>query len=229
MTDFWLIRHASTSAPSDRLAGWAPDVHLSDRGRKQVQLLAARLQAVRALGTTFDEVYSSPLERTRETAEPLAAALGCAAYALSELGELNFGSWTERQFAELDQDQEWQRFNRFRSGTTLPGGGSFSSVQARAVEALLMLRTRHPEQSVIIVSHADVIKAVVMHFLGIPTDYCHRLDIEQASITRLELSRDHARISRLNDTSHLDELGAVRLEDGLETAHDTGVDPHHGE
>lgn len=233
MTDFWLIRHASTSAPSDQLAGWAPDVHLSERGRKQVQLLAARLQNLRGLGITFDEVYSSPLERTRETAEPLAAALGCAAYALSELGELDFGSWTERPFAELEQMEEWQRWNRFRSGACLPGGGSFSSAQARAVEALLKLRARHPEHSVIIVSHADVIKAIVMHFLGIPTDYCHRLDIDQASITRLELSSDHARILRLNDTAHLYALNqsqaAARRESCIDSAPDSGADASYEE
>jgi probable phosphoglycerate mutase len=122
---------------------------------------------------------------------------------LDELAELEFGEWTGAEFAALNDDPRWERFNRFRSGTQIPAGESMLDVTARVVGALLELRDRHTDQTVVVVSHGDVIKAAVMHFLGIPIDFCHRLVLAPASITRLELDAHGARLVSWNDTVHL--------------------------
>jgi probable phosphoglycerate mutase len=197
MTDLWLIRHGSTDTLDERIAGWSPGVHLSERGQRE---LSALCQRVAGCGAT--QVYTSPLERTCETALALASALQCPLHQHDALGELQFGSWTDQRFSELDRDPHWQRFNRFRSGTRLPSGDSFLSVQARAVSFLLELSARYPDERILIVSHGDVIKSVVMHFLGVPIDFCHRLTIAPTSISQIELHADYVCVPRLNDTSH---------------------------
>jgi broad specificity phosphatase PhoE len=202
MSDFWLIRHGSTDTLHERIAGWSTGVRLNQRGQSEVLALSTRIDGCGAQG-----VYTSPLERARETAEPLADVLKCPLIQQDELGELQFGSWTNQRFDELDADPHWRRFNQFRSGSRLPGGDSFLSVQARAVNILLDLRARHPEERILIVSHGDVIKAVLMHFLGIPIDLCHRLTIAPTSISQIELHTDYVCIPRINDTSHIERPG----------------------
>jgi probable phosphoglycerate mutase len=199
MSDFWLIRHGSTDTLDNSIAGWSPGVHLNERGRAEVLALCKRIG-----GSVAQHVYTSPLERTRETAEPLATVLRCPLTVRDELGELQFGSWTNQRFSDLQGDEHWRQFNQFRSGTRLPGGDSFLSVQARAVNTLLDLRARHPDERIFIITHGDVIKSVLMHFLGISADLCHRLAIAPTSISQLELHADYVRIPRINDTAHLE-------------------------
>jgi broad specificity phosphatase PhoE len=197
MTDFWLIRHGSTDALNKNISGRAPGVLLNDRGRVEIAALARRLSRLHA-----GCVYASPLERTAATAETLAQQLGCEVIYDDAFAELHFGDWTGRSFVELDADEHWRRFNVFRSGTCIPGGESMLDVQARAVRALLALRAQHSEGRVLIVTHGDVIKAVIMYFLGIALDLCGRLELSPASITQLELSEHGARVLRINDVSH---------------------------
>ena len=198
MTQFWLIRHGSTHTLDHSIAGWTPHVPLNERGLAEVQALSARLR-----GSAFNRVYTSPLQRAHETAQALATQLGCDLSTREELGELRYGEWTGKSFAELEQDARFHSYNRFRSGTVIPEGESMLAVQARAVGVLLELRAAHPEEQLLVVTHSDVIKAVIMHFLGIALDLCHRLEIAPASLTRLELGSDFARLLSLNDTSHL--------------------------
>jgi broad specificity phosphatase PhoE len=206
MTDFWLIRHGSTDTLNHGIAGRAPGIMLNAAGHAEVAALTARIARIQSNGKDVHRIYSSPLERTLATARPLASALGCELTQLDAFSELHFGEWTGMTFTDLHCDPQWQHFNLFRGGTQIPGGESMLSVQARAVQALLELRDRHPNLCVIVVSHGDVIKAVVMHFLGIALDFCARLDIAPTSITQLELHEHTARVSCINDTAHLEAL-----------------------
>lgn len=198
MTRFWLIRHGSTPTLDHSIAGWTPHVPLSERGRAEVQALCARLASSPAR-----RVYASPLQRAQETGQLLATRLGCELDTCEGLGELRYGEWTGLTFDALQRDERFASYNRFRSGSTIPGGESLLSAQARAVGALLELRAVHPGEELLLVTHSDVIKAVVMHFLGIALDFCHRLEIAPASLTGLELGPDFARVVTLNDTAHL--------------------------
>jgi probable phosphoglycerate mutase len=213
MTLFWLIRHGSIDTLGRSLAGRAPGTLLNAAGAAEVSALAQRVRRMAARDPGTFAVYSSPLERTLATARVLASELSCELTSLRAFSEIHFGAWTGKTFEELRGDDHWERFNAFRCGTAVPGGESMLQVQARAVRALLLLRARHPDHNVLVVTHGDVIKAVVMHFLGIPLDFCHRLEFSPASLTQLEVLSHSARLLSCNDTAHLHDLhdhGQVR-------------------
>lgn len=198
MTRFWLVRHGSTDTLEREIAGRKQGVELNARGRAEAAALAARLADER-----FAAVYASPLERTQATARVIAQPLGCKVIVCEGLSELQFGEWTGRSFPELDHDPRFARWNQFRSATRIPGGETMLEVQARALSALLELRERHRDERVLVVSHGDVIRALIACALGMPLDFFGRLEIAPASISELELDEGWTRVHRLNDLAHL--------------------------
>lgn len=185
MATFFLIRHAENDFAGKRLAGWMPGVHLNEEGRAQAARLAGRLA-----GSGISALYSSPLERALETAAPLAARLGLTVQVRDALGEIRFGEWTGRHLQDLEQDLSWRNFNAFRSSTRAPGGESMLDVQHRMVAEMESLRGRHGDEKVAILSHGDAIRAVVLHYAGIPLDLMHRIEIGTASVSIIVV-RDH--------------------------------------
>ena len=195
MTRFCLVRHGHTDAVDHSLAGWQDRVALNARGVRALEKLAAWF-AEREISA----VYTSPIARTLHSAELIARRLGLTPVPCAALGELQFGDWTGKKFTELRSDRQWQRFNRFRSATRMPNGETMLETQTRAIGALLSLRDRHPEQSIALITHGDVIKAIAVYFLGMPLDLYARLVIAPASLTELELDGDQVRCLVLNRT-----------------------------
>ena len=156
MMNLLLIRHAINDWVGDRLAGWTPGVHLNDEGRAQAATLARRLEKV-----PLAAVYSSPLERTLETAQPLAQAHSLAVQVREGLGEAQYGDWTGRSLKELKDDKMWPAVQVYPSGARFPGGESMRETQARIVAELDTIRDAHPDQTVVVVSHSDPIKMAV--------------------------------------------------------------------
>ena len=193
-----LIRHATTAKVGKALTGWLPGVSLDENGRKQALRLVERL-----LSFPIDAIYSSPLERAMETAGPLARARGLEIVPCSDFGEINFGTWQGKSLEEIGNDLVWQRFNSFRSMVRAPGGEFMLETQARMVRGLEQLSARHAGQTVAVFSHADAIKAAVMHVCGIPLDFHLRLEILPASVTVLELYSEAARVKSLNISDDL--------------------------
>jgi probable phosphoglycerate mutase len=150
-------------------------------------------------------VYSSPLERARETAACIAQHHGMEVEIAPGLTEIDFGNWTGRTLADLAQLNEWKAFNSFRSGTRPPGGESAAEVLARALSELERLIKVHPtsEDVVALVSHGDVLRALVAHFLGMPMDLYHRLELSPASVSVLRLEVYGPQLLLLNTTGHL--------------------------
>jgi probable phosphomutase (TIGR03848 family) len=197
MTTVLLIRHGLTDAVAGAtLAGTRPGISLNTEGRRQAEALAARLREV-----PLAAIVSSPLERAMQTAAPIADEHSLSIRPVTELIEFEVGDWTGKTFAELDRDPEWRRFNDVRSLTAAPAGELMLDVQARAVHALLDLAVRHPDATVAAVSHGDVIRAALMHFLGIPLDFVHRLEIAPASVSIVEIDRGYPRIRLTNGDS----------------------------
>jgi probable phosphomutase (TIGR03848 family) len=193
VTTFLLIRHGSTSTVGKSLAGRSSGVPLDAIGRNQAQELAVRL-ADRAIAA----IYSSPLERAVQTAEPLAASLGHEILIRQGFIEIDFGAWTGMTLDQLKDDRLWRRFNTQRGGTSAPGGERMLEVQTRMAEQLDDLRQQHPEQTVAIFSHADVIKAALMLYMNMPLDNHLRLEISPASVSVLELADWGPRILAVN-------------------------------
>jgi probable phosphoglycerate mutase len=132
-------------------------------------------------------VYASPLERTRETAAPIAAAVGCDVEIDDDLIELDVGDWTGVALAEAARKPEWKTIQRYPSGFTFPGGESFVAMQARMIGVLDTLRARHPGETVVVVSHADPIRAVVAHAMGTHLDLFQRIVVSPCSLTAIAL------------------------------------------
>lgn len=190
-----LIRHASHDLLGKRLAGRQLEVHLNRAGEAEAERLAERLQPLQLAA-----VYTSPRERALETAVPLARRHGLHVEISAALDEFDLGEWSGRTFAELQALQEWQRFNRWRSGTRPPGGELMLEVQARIVQELERLQRRHPGAMLALVSHADVIRAALTYYLGMPLDLFGRLQVDPASVSVLALHEWGPEILRLNDT-----------------------------
>ena len=198
MTLFYLIRHGEHDLLGRELVGRRPGVRLNEKGRAQARRLADAL-AKRPLAA----VLSSPLERARETAEPIAARHGRSVVLSPAIEEIDFGDWTGRSFGELDKDPHWQSFNCHRSSTTIPGGELLLEVQARVVRLIEDLSEEHPEGHLVLVSHGDVIRSALLHYLGMPLDFIHRLEVGPASLSTLMLSKGVPRVLALNE--RLDE------------------------
>jgi probable phosphoglycerate mutase len=198
MTRFLLVRHASHDVLGKRLVGRRPGVHLSEAGFREAQELAQRLASAH-LGA----LYSSPLERARETAEAIALPHLLQVRTLPALQEFDFGSWTGSTFDELAELERWQHFNRFRSGTRAPEGEHMLDVQARMVTLLERLQVEHGSALVALVGHGDPLRALLAYYLGMPLDLVQRLEIAPASVSVLELEPHGARVLGLNQTSGL--------------------------
>lgn len=198
MTTFLLIRHALTDASGQRLTGRTAGVRLNEQGRAQARALAERLT-----GLPIAAVYSSPLERTSETAEFVARLLGIATIPCEDFLEVEFGDWSDASFEELAAEHSFQRFNTFRSCASVPGGEFMLQAQARMVIGLDKLRRRHPQQNVVVVSHGDMIKAAIAYYAGIPLDLFQRIEISPASISVVEIDEDAVRILSVNNTGDI--------------------------
>jgi probable phosphoglycerate mutase len=195
MTLLYLIRHGETDFIGKRLAGWLPGVHLNPRGRAQAEALAQLLSGVR-----FAALYASPLERTMETAEPLGRMLGLAVEPRPSLGEVRTGRWQGQSLRSLRRRKLWSVVQNAPSLARFPEGESFVETQARVVGELEELRAMHLKKTIACVSHADVIKLAIAHYLGLPLDMFHRLSVAPASISILSVVDGRARLVRLNDT-----------------------------
>ncbi|MEY3019163.1 MAG: hypothetical protein RLZZ272_147 [Actinomycetota bacterium] len=196
-TTLVLLRHATTPATGRRLGGLTPGVHLDARGRGQAEAAARRLAHL-----PVTAVYASPLERTMETARPVARVHGLKVRVERGIREVDFGAWTDRPLAELRRRALWRTVQATPSRVTFPGGESLRAAQSRAVEATERIAAAHAGEVVVLVSHADVIKALVAHHLGLGLDLFQRIVIDPASSTVVLLGQGAPpALLRCNDTS----------------------------
>jgi probable phosphomutase (TIGR03848 family) len=183
VTVFLLVRHAVTSHTGHKLTGWAPGVHLSDDGRAQAEAVAEQLAKA-----PIKAIYSSPIDRTRETAQAVASRHRLDVQLLDGIGEVQYGTWTNRSLKSLAQTKLWVKVQRFPSAARFPQGESLREVQARAIAELERIQARHPKQMVCVVSHADVIKLMVAHYLGVHIDLFQRIAIGPASVSAIAIN-----------------------------------------
>jgi broad specificity phosphatase PhoE len=194
-TTVFLVRHAVHDRVDRVLCGRMPQVRLGAEGRAQAARLTQRLAGERVAA-----LYSSPLERARETAEPIATALALSVQLAAGLTEIDVGEWTGRNFDELHADDRWHVWNREREAGCPPGGEPMRDVQGRALQQIEDWRAAHPDRTVIAVSHSDVIKTVVCGVLGLSLDRYHAFEIAPASVTRLVVWPGGGKILAMNET-----------------------------
>lgn len=201
MTLLLLIRHGHTPTAGKILTGWERGVHLTEGGVEQAKALTVRLD-----GVPLAAIYSSPLERCRETAAPLAAARGLAVRVRRDLIETGYGEWTGRSIRQLTKTKLWRTLQRSPSAIRFPGGESLRDVQTRAVDAALAIAEEHPNGTVAVMTHADPVRLILAHFAGMHLDQFERLAVEPCSISVVAVQDGHARILKVNDTGDLSSL-----------------------
>ncbi len=208
-----LVRHGKTPTTGQVLPGRAPNLHLSEEGLAQAETVAGRIAelAVRpdgsdGPGAAPTAVYASPLERTAETARPIARALGLRVRTERGLLECDFGEWTGRKLADLAKLPEWTTVQRNPSGFRFPGGESFLEMQTRMTQTLAALAARHPGETVVAVSHADPIKAVLAQAAGTPLDLFQRLTVAPCSVSALAYTAGGPFVLTVNSTASLNAL-----------------------
>ncbi|MFE4974019.1 histidine phosphatase family protein [Kitasatospora sp. NPDC056651] len=209
MPTLLLVRHGrSTANTAGILAGWTPGVDLDDTGRGQAAALAGRLA-----GIPLVQAVSSPLERCRQTLEPLLAVrpeLGAPAED-ERLGECHYGEWTGRPLAELAKEPLWRTVQDHAAAAAFPGGESLRALSHRTVDAVRewnrKIAAEHGEDAVwIACSHGDVIKAVVADALGLHLDHFQRISVEPCSVTVIRYTPQRPFVLRMGDTGDLTSL-----------------------
>jgi probable phosphomutase (TIGR03848 family) len=201
MTTILLVRHGENDwVKKHRLAGWIEGIHLNENGRQQAAAAAERLAPL-----PVKAIYSSPVLRCRETADFIAESQGLPVNLLDTVGEVRYGEWEGKKINKLAKKKEWFAVQFFPSRMQFPGGDTLRGVQTRGVEALEALAQTHDDKdSIVVVSHADLIKLVLAHYLGVHIDLFQRIVISPASVSVLHLSgHGMVRVGRVNDDGPL--------------------------
>jgi len=207
MTTILLIRHAVNDfVKTGKLAGWTPNVHLNKDGIAQANALGERLANI-----PLNAIYASPLERTMETAEAIQKHhTHLTIQTNRQIGEVQYGDWEGKKIAALRRRKMWEVVQEYPSRARFPNGEAMRDVQTRAVNEIERLVDQHPRQMVTIVSHADLIKMVIAHYLGMHLDNFQRIVVSPASITTIQLGHSRPFLVTINDTAHVQYMERER-------------------
>jgi broad specificity phosphatase PhoE len=189
-----LIRHGDTDYVGNRLAGNLPDIHLNQRGKQQAKVLAKKLARI-----PFSAIYSSPLERSVETAEPLAKLMGLSVQILPALTEINVGDWQGKSLPVLRRLELWRGTHEEPTRFSFPNGESFATKQHVMVAALeKLIRGVDAQSALACVSHGDPIKLSLAHFLGLDLNNFQRIAIDPGSASFIYFSGTRVRLGPIN-------------------------------
>lgn len=198
MTVFHLLRHGEHRLQGKIVAGRLTGIGLSERGRAEAEAVAERLG-----DAGIAAIYSSPVERARETAGIVGRRLDLAVTAVDDLAELDFGEWTGLTFDEVRKDPRWTEWALHRSLSCIPGGETMRAVQRRVVEALFEMRQAHPDGSVLVVSHGDPIRAALAFGLGMPLDLFTRIEAATGSLSTVRIDSAGIRVICINERARV--------------------------
>ncbi|MFM1918182.1 MAG: hypothetical protein RJB01_1697 [Actinomycetota bacterium] len=203
MATVLLIRHGRTSAnAAGLLAGWSPGVFLDEVGLAQVRALAAQLSEIALKG-----IVSSPLDRTLETSEELARSLEAEGKDVpikvdERIGECHYGDWTGKALSELSEHELWPAVQAHPASVRFPGGESLLDMQHRAVACIRDFNEQFgPEATYAVVSHGDVIKAILADALGMHLDHFQRIQVSPASVSVVRYTTARPFVAAINTSA----------------------------
>lgn len=187
-----LVRHGSHALLGRTLCGRMKGVELDGPGCEEMARCADALDPRPVL------IQSSPQRRCMQSACILAAHFGLAIEIVPALDELDYGEWTGRSFEELGDDPDWRRWNAQRGSSRPPGGEGMGSLQRRVVAHLEQMRGDAATGTVVAVSHAEPIRAAILHYSGMALDDFLSVTIDPASISTLRMDEQDVRITGIN-------------------------------
>ncbi|MBM4286475.1 MAG: histidine phosphatase family protein [Deltaproteobacteria bacterium] len=203
MTDIILVRHGQTPWNRDKIFRGSKDIPLNDQGREEARLAGEWLR-----GETIHAAYTSPLSRSRDTAQAIAVHHGLAVQDLPGLTDLCYGDWeglplTEVKVKYADLYRQWERSPHL---VRFPGGETLAEVRARAWDAVMQACARHPGRTVLLSAHRAVNKVLICTFIGLDDSHFWRIGQDTTAVNRFRLVDGVWRLMSLNDACHLREL-----------------------
>jgi probable phosphoglycerate mutase len=194
------LRHGETEWTRERRFSGSRDLPLTREGERQAEALARALAAERVVA-----IYASPLEQTRGTAEVIARAQGLSVTVEPGLREMAFGQWEglTRDEVEARWPELWALWRTAPERAVPAGGEGLLDVAGRAEKALQQVRDHHPEGTVVVVSHAIVLRLIVLEALGLGPERLWSLDASPAGLTEIEYQPDWTTVHRMNTLAHL--------------------------
>ena len=198
------VRHGRTPTTGTKLPGRAPNLHLSDEGKSQAEMIAKEIKKSSSsfLGTKVSAVYASPMERTQETAKPIAKTLNLRVRTLQGLNECDFGDWTGRRLRDLSKLKSWSTIQKQPSSFRFPNGESFTEMQNRMLKTVDKILERHSGETVVCVSHADPIKAILASAVGTPLDLLQRILVGPCSASVVLYTKERPLVLTLNSNGN---------------------------
>ncbi|MFT7473837.1 MAG: putative phosphomutase (TIGR03848 family) [Verrucomicrobiales bacterium] len=197
------VRHGQTPTTGKKLPGRAPGLHLAPAGIEQAAAAGVRIAALDRVSA----VYASPMERTQETAAPIAKACKLRVRTHKGLIEADFGEWTGKNLSALRKLPEWKTVQSYPSGFRFPAGESFPEMQTRMTGAVADLVSRHPGETIVVVSHADTIKAAIADAAGTPLDLFQRIVVSPCSVSAVVYTTTGPIVLSMNSTG--DDLSTL--------------------
>jgi probable phosphoglycerate mutase len=205
MTTVFFIRHGLTAQTGKTLYGRTAGITLDHRGRAQAEQLVRRFGAVK-----LTAIYSSPLERCIQTAEPLGRDQRLPVRVRDDLIEMDAGSWTGRSLGGLRRSKRWGEVQRSPSTFRFPDGESFDDALTRVRAAVDSIARRHRRGRVAIATHGDIVRILMAHYAGAPLDAFQRTVVDTASVSVVSMDRTGARVLLVNDTDGLERFAPNR-------------------
>lgn len=193
MSIFYLIRHATNDLVGKAIAGRKPGVHLNETGRREADQLAKKLGQV-----GISRIFSSPMERAQETAAPLARITGLNVEIRQSLLEVDFGDWTGRTLADLEQEPGWKQWTDSKTTIRVPNGETILEVQSRMVGEIQNLHASFPNETMAVFSHGDPLRTILFFYLGLSLDLFDRIEVSPASYSILKLEQGQAQMLGVN-------------------------------
>ncbi len=199
----FLVRHGLTAQTGRLLYGRTPGIDLDRRGVAQADALVERFDGVR-----LSAIYSSPLERCRQTVNPLASARRLTVRTDDALLEMDAGTWTGRTLAQLRRTKAWRTVQQTPSAFAFPGGEAFTDAQARVVAAIDRLARRHRRGAIVVATHGDIVRIALAHYQAMPLDEFQRIVIDTVGVSALLLGDGRPHVLLVNDAGGLGRFRA---------------------
>jgi broad specificity phosphatase PhoE len=189
-----LVRHCAHGDVGRVLSGRGGSAALTAEGRAHARWLGGLF----ARGEAVAAIHASPQLRAQQTAQAIAGRVGVPVETIDGLDELDFGEWTGHSFADLEDDPRWRHWNAARDVAAIPGGETMQAAASRAVAHVDAIAQRDRDGAILCVSHCDIIRGVVAHYLGLGFDRMLAFDIDPGSVSTLIVGRWGGRVSALN-------------------------------
>lgn len=194
-----LIRHSLTPETGKRLSSLDPDISLSPEGLSLAEELGRSLAAI-----PLQAVYTSPHQRCVETAAAITKGRRIRPRIDPAFVEADYGKWLGRPLKSLYRLKAWQHLMASPSRFRFPDGETLQEVQSRAVAGIEALAVKHPDGTIAISSHGDIVKVILAHYLGVPLDLSGRIDPMPASVSVVDISdRGMPRVPVINYTADI--------------------------